>query len=600
MSMAVQSSTEINNIAKQQRVKLLAAICGLLALYLWGAYSGVLEGKPLSWWSDFFWTFAALATGWRCLQTAKSRPMKHEQRAWNFFGLAALSWFMGMLIWDYYEIFGGELVPFPSLGDWFFMGYAPFFILGLMHYRTQMPTRQYNMIQIANLGLIISTIIVLCFILLSQALTQSENPLEYELYALSHSVLTIVCFVFGVYGYWFYIWRENRHSFRLMLAAVLVFAITDTLYAFQLLGQSFDAASYLNVYWLVAFALQYWAAFEQDTVTKTPSRDTDARGTPRAQKYEAIMPALCLFTVLAFSLYFKDRLDETTVIVMALAAIAFAFFLTLREWHSNSLENTLMKEIKAANMQLEQRVQQRTIELSDAIQELEAFSYSVSHDLRAPLRGIDGFSLALLEDYANVLDDTGKDYLQRVRNGTQKMGELIDAMLTLSRVSRHTPQRKVVELDTLAKDIIRQLREQEPERQVDITLKKNMPTTGDEHLLRIVLENLLGNAWKYTNKIEHAKIEFGVKDQDGKKVYYVKDNGAGFDMQYANKLFDAFQRLHGAEFEGTGIGLATVQRCIRRLGGTIWANAEIDDGATFFFTLPTADSTSAISPQLLN
>jgi signal transduction histidine kinase len=577
-------------------MKLLATIGGLLALYLWGAYSGILEDKALSWWSDFFWTLAAFGAGWRCLQTAKSRPMEHEQRAWRLFGLAALSWFAGMLIWDYHEVFGNTLVPFPGLSDWFFMGYAPFFILGLMYYRTQKPTRQYNMIQIANLGLIICTIIVLCFILLSQPLTQSQNPLDYELYALSHSILTIVCFVFGIYCYWFYIWRENRHSFCLMLAAVLLFAITDTLYAFQLLGQSFDATSYLNVYWIVAFALQYWAAFEQDTVTQTPSQETDAYGTPRAQKYEAIMPALCLFTVLVFSLYFRDRLDETTFTVMAIAAIAFAFFLTLREWHSNSLENTLMKEIKSANMQLEQRVQQRTIELSDAIQELEAFSYSVSHDLRAPLRGIDGFSLALLEDYASVLDDTGKDYLQRVRNGTQKMGELIDAMLTLSRVSRHSTQRKVVILDTLAKDIIQHLREQEPERQVDITLKKNMSATGDEHLLRIVLENLLGNAWKYTNKIEQAQIEFGVKKRDGKKVFYVKDNGAGFDMRYANKLFDAFQRLHGAEFEGTGIGLATVQRCIRRLGGTIWANAEVDGGATFYFTLPTADSTSVLSP----
>jgi signal transduction histidine kinase len=590
ISETLHSTTEINDSFERRRVKLLASISGLLALYLWGAYSGVLEGKALSWWSDFFWTFASLATGWRCLQTAKSRPMVHEQKAWYFFGYAAIAWFAGMLIWDYFEIFENTLVPFPSLSDWFFMGYAPFFILGLMYYRTQMPSRQNKMIQIANLGLIICTIIVLCFILLSQPLAQSENPLAYELYALSHSILTIVCFVFGIYCYWFYIWRKNRHSFRLMLAAVLVFAITDTLYAFQLLGQSFDATSYLNVYWIVGFALHYWAAFEQDTVTQTPSQETDARGTPRAQKYEAIMPALCLFIVLIFSLHFDEQLTETTFTVMTLAAIAFAFFLTLREWHSNNLENTLMKEIKTANMQLEQRVQQRTIELSHAIQELEAFSYSVSHDLRAPLRGIDGFSQALLEDYSEVLDDTGRDFLQRVRAGTQKMSELIDAMLTLSRVSRHTTQRKIVVLNNIAKDIIQQLREQNPERQVDITLVENMTTTGDEHLLRIVLENLLGNAWKYTNKIKHAQIEFGVKQQDGQPVFYVKDNGAGFDMQYANKAFDAFQRLHGAEFEGTGIGLATVQRCIRRLGGTIWAEAEVDGGATFFFTLPTADS----------
>lgn len=589
--MARHSPAEVIDSVKQRRMKLLATISGLLVLYLWGAYSGLLEGTPLNWWSDFFWTFAALAAGWRCLQTAKTRPMEHEQKAWRLFGLAALSWFVGMLIWDYYEIFGGELIPFPSISDWFFMGYAPFFTLGLMYYRTQMPTRQYSMIQVANLGLIICTIIVLCFILLSRALTHSENPLEYKLYALSHSVLTIVCFVFGVYCYWFYIWRGNWCSFRLMLAAVLIFAITDTLYAFQLLGQSFDATSYLNVYWLVAFAMHYWAAFEQDTVTQTPPQEADARNTPRAQKYEAIMPALCLFTVLAFGLYFKDRIDEATLIVMALAAIAFAFFLTLREWHSNSLENALMKEVQAANTQLEQRVQQRTVELSEAIQELETFSYTVSHDLRAPLRSIDGFSQVLLEDYANAVDDAGRDYLQRVRQSTQKMGKLIDAILELSRVSRHTTQKKTVALDALAKDIIQELREQEPERHINISVADGISANGDEHLLRIALENLLSNAWKYTGKTEQAHIEFGVQQQNGETVFYIKDNGAGFDMQYANKLFDAFQRLHGDEFEGTGIGLATVQRCIRRHGGRIWADAEVDGGATFFFTLPTNDHT---------
>ena len=571
----------------KRRIKLLVTTGVLLVLYLWGEYSDVLEGKPLSWWSDFFWSFAALAAGWRCLLTAKTRTMEHERKAWNLFGFAALSWFVGMLIWDYHEVFGGELIPFPSTGDWFFMGYAPFFTAGLLYYRTQMPSRQYNMVQIANLGLIICTIIVLCFILLSQALAHSENTLEYELYALSHSVLTIVCFVFGVYCYWFYVWYENRNSFRLMLGAVLVFAITDTLYAFQLLGQTFNASSYLNIYWLIAFALQYWAAFEQDTVTQTPSLETDARGMPRAQKYEAIMPALCLFIVLVFALFFKDRLNDTTFTVMILTAIAFTLFLTLREWYSNSLEVALLKEIRMTNAQLEQRVQQRTTELSDAMQELEAFSYSVSHDLRAPLRTIDGFSEALLEDYADVVDETGKNYLQRVRKGVQKMSVLIDAMLELSRVSRHKPQQKTVALDKLAEEIISQLREQEPDRKANITVMKGITATGDEHLLRIALENLLENAWKYTGKVEQAQIEFGVQQQDGEPVFYIKDNGAGFDMRYAEKLFDAFQRLHGKEFEGTGIGLATVQRCIRRLGGCIWAEAQQDKGATFFFTLPT-------------
>ena len=573
-------------LLKQQRLKLLVIIGGLLALYLLGAYSGILEGKPLSWWSDFFWTFAALATGMRCLRTAKNRSMAHERKAWTFFGLAALSWFIGMLIWDYYEVFGAELVPFPSIGDWFFIGYAVLFVAGLIYYRTQTPTRQYNMIQIANLGLIICTIIVLCFILLSQALQQSQNTLDYKLFALLHAIFTIACFVFGLYCYWFYIWQENRYSFRLMLAALAIFAITDTLYAFQLLGQSFNASSFLNIYWLIALALQYWAAFEQDTITHKPFQNIKSNGTPRAQKYEAIMPALCLFSVLLFALYFKEQLNETTFKVMSITAIAFAFFLTLREWYSNSLETALINEIQTTNLKLEQRVRQRTSELSIANLELEAFCYSVSHDLRAPLRSIGGFSEILLEDYQDSVDETGKDYLHRVHSGAAKMGELIDALLGLSRVSRQTIQHTQINLSNIAREIIQQLREQEPERQVNIIIEDNVFAIGDEQLLKIALENLINNAWKYTSKKAQSTIEFGSREQDNEPIYFVKDDGAGFNMKDVSKLFDPFQRLHGVEFEGTGIGLATVQRCIRRHNGRIWATAEVNRGATFFFTIP--------------
>ena len=568
---------------------MLVTFGAVLTIYLLGAYSGVLQAKAASWWSDLFWTAAALIAGWRCLLTAKSRSMAHERTAWKLFGFAALSWFVGMLIWDYYEIFGNQLVPFPSAADWFFLGYPLLFTAGLINYRTQMPTRQYTMIQVANLGLIVCTIVVLCFIILSEALQQSDHPLDYEVYALSHAILNFVCFVFGLYCYWFYVWRKNRRSFRLMLLALFIFAFTDTLYGFQLLGQSFDAASQLNIYWLIAFALQYWGAFEQDTVTQQPSRETDTNGMSKAQMYEAIMPALCIFTVLAFTLYYRDRLNESTFTVMATAAMAFAFFLTLREWHSNSLELKLMKEVQAVNVQLEHRVAQRTAELSDAIEELEAFGYSVSHDLRAPLRTINGFSQALLEDYSDVLDETGNDYLGRIRHGTQKMSNLIDALLNLSRINRHTIYNEPVPLGKLAESIIQHLHELEPDRQVDVTIDKEITANGDEYLLRIVLENLLSNAWKYTSKTEHAQIEFGVTEKDNEKSFYVKDNGTGFDMRYYKKLFDAFQRLHGEEFEGTGIGLATVKRCIRRHNGRIWAESEVGSGATFFFTLPSSN-----------
>lgn len=234
---------------------------------------------------------------------------------------------------------------------------------------------------------------------------------------------------------------------------------------------------------------------------------------------------------------------------------------------------------------LEERVAERTAELSRTNQELESFSYSVSHDLRSPLRAIDGFSQALLEDYGEHFDETGQDYLHRVRAASQRMGQLIDALLMLSRVSRHALQRKPIALSSLAEEIIAELHESDPEREVEILIADDLTVDADMNLLRILLENLLSNAWKYTATVEHAKIELTAHEENGEMIYVVKDNGVGFDMRYVNKLFGAFQRLHGTEFEGTGIGLATVQRIAHHHAGRVWAEGETGKGATFYFTL---------------
>jgi light-regulated signal transduction histidine kinase (bacteriophytochrome) len=221
-----------------------------------------------------------------------------------------------------------------------------------------------------------------------------------------------------------------------------------------------------------------------------------------------------------------------------------------------------------------------------ATRELEAFSYSVAHDLRTPLRGIDGFSQALLEDYDDVLDEEGKDYLRRVRAAAQRMGQLIDDLLGLSRLTRSELCRDDVDLTALAREIGGKLHQAFPGRVVGFLVAEGLRANADGRLLRIVLENLLGNAWKFTSKQANARVEVGVAEDGGGPAYFVRDNGAGFDMAFASKLFGAFQRLHkSTEFEGTGIGLATVQRIIHRHGGRLWANAAPNQGATFHFTL---------------
>jgi PAS domain S-box-containing protein len=235
---------------------------------------------------------------------------------------------------------------------------------------------------------------------------------------------------------------------------------------------------------------------------------------------------------------------------------------------------------------LEDMVEQRTRNLVAVNRELESFCYSVSHDLRAPLRSIDGFSQALLEDYGNKLEEDAQNYLGRVRSSTQRMGQLIDDLLKLSRVVRSDMNMLKVDLASLARNVETQLRERFPDRNVEFVVADDLCAQGDERLLLTMLENLISNAWKFTANNDPARVELGETEQDGHKVYYIKDNGAGFDEAYVHKLFEPFQRLHSMqEYEGTGVGLATVQRIIRRHGGEVWAEGKIDQGATVFFTL---------------
>lgn len=242
--------------------------------------------------------------------------------------------------------------------------------------------------------------------------------------------------------------------------------------------------------------------------------------------------------------------------------------------------------------QIEQDIVQRSAELEAANKELEAFCYSVSHDLRAPLRGIDGFSQALLEDYAPHLDSQAKRYLQRVRAGTQRMGILIDDLLNLSSITRAEMRRESVNLTELARSVAAELRRNQPEREVEIKIAPDLRAIGDSRLIHIALENLLGNAWKFSSRTEHALIEFGRVQENGTSAFYVRDNGAGFDPAYADRLFGVFQRLHSmTDFPGTGVGLASVQRIILRHGGRVWAEGDVGRGATFYFTLGSSQNT---------
>lgn len=281
----------------------------------------------------------------------------------------------------------------------------------------------------------------------------------------------------------------------------------------------------------------------------------------------------------AFALSNKTMRAVFLIYSLIFLISCFAAFLTVRYAHQHVVSE---EQIKILN----ETLRKQNVTLAALNKELEAFSYSVSHDLRAPLRSIDGFSHILLEDHCNELNSDGQDCLNRIRGSVSYMAQLIDDLLNLARVTRAEIQREDVDLSDLAEKAVAGLRSVDPKRQVEMAIEPGLMARADRRLARIVMENLLSNAWKFTAKHARARIEVGAQNKDGKRIFFVRDDGAGFDMAYASKLFGAFQRLHShAEFPGTGIGLATVQRIVNRHGGLIRAEGAVGRGATFYFTL---------------
>jgi signal transduction histidine kinase len=336
------------------------------------------------------------------------------------------------------------------------------------------------------------------------------------------------------------------------------------------------------------------------------SKPTEEIAEPASMR--SFMPRWIALAYLAFGaswIFFTDRLllwvelppdrierlqtSKGWLFVLASSALLY-LLLSLMQRRNDAALRTLSEregEIRRMNAELERRVAQRTEQLEATNRELESFAYAVSHDLRAPLRSLSGFSQLLQEMPSEGLDEKARHYLQRINDAARRMSSLIEDLLSLSRISRSELVPRPIDFTQLVGEVAATIRERNPQHAVELHIEPGMSVRGDPRLLKIAMENLLDNAWKYTARTEQPRVEVGSQQDERGLTYYVRDNGVGFDMAYAGKLFGPFQRLHSdTQYPGTGIGLVTVQRILVRHGGRIWADAEVNRGATFYFTLP--------------
>lgn len=595
-----------------------------LAVYLLAIRSGLVSERAAAWITDFAWTAAALI-GALASRRAAQRVQGRARTAWYFLTAACASWLIGQLIWDWNQLIRGVRLPFPSTADAFYIGFALLVIAAMFAMRERDSPRAPTLRHLGNLALIgCSFAAAYAAAILEPALYTNRSP-WFLTVALAESVTTTAAFVVAVYFLWSYRWGQLSTPLILIVAGIGLHAAANVLYIRALIVEEFGPTSLLSAAWIVAFGLQHWAAAEQVRVT----RGTDAAATTiqDAERWiEAVLPAFLLLLIVLALYSLRAQLSARALALNALILGAFAVMLGAREVWLYVEERRLQRELdrarddlqltlselrdsegryRALAGELEQRVALRTEQLQDAYRELESFAYAVSHDLKAPLRAMDGFSHLLLESSHEKLNQTELAHVQRIRRSAMQMDALIDGLLAYSRMERREMHAAPVDLPALVESLLAERETEIRERSMEVHIRiPPLTLTVDREGLSVVLRNLLENAFKFTHEGTHRDIgnvdrvgnidrptapaiEIGAESSPGKTLIWVKDNGIGFDERYHDQIFLIFQRLHrAAQYRGTGIGLALARKAAQRMNGRLWARSAPGEGATFFLELP--------------
>ena len=714
-----------------------------IAVYAVLIHGGIAQGSAAVWVTDVAWTLAALlatVAAWR----ASRRLWGHRRTAWRLFAAGCAAWLAGQLVWDWYELARGMLVPVPNAGDYGYIGFGLLFIAGLFVLRATQPVRQVTPERVANIGLIVCSLTVVLVAMVLEPMTHTRHSGYFLTIMIAESLSITAAFVMAVHILWSYRWGESLRPLVLLVLGLAVHTFCALVYTSHVILGHFDAGHPINIGWLIAFALIYCAAAEQSESSRRGLDDAQSAYTAEGW-IEALVPALLLFIIACSAVAFIELISARVVLLNATLLGVFAALLAFREtwlysqgldlratlrrasselsstrerlrrsaserqeleqdvsfveraggiglwdwdlrknhvqysrqwkrqlgyadqelsddpneWYSrlhpddsarvqaelrHSMEDpsreyrvemrlrhrdgsyrwilaqgtvlldeaghaarmrgvhvdiTPSKQLEEALREsearyreiagdLERRVAERTADLRDAYRESQSFAYAVAHDLKAPLRAIDGFSHLLQESAAGHLSQAERDYVQRVRRGAIQMEALIEALLAYSRIEHREFRLGQVELRSFVAEIAARVREICPDEHVEV--KVDVPTVwvrADREGLGVVLHSLIDNALKFTRHRPRPCIEIGARIEHDVAVLWIKDNGIGFDAVYRDKIFEIFQRLHRPdEYEGTGIGLALARKAMQRMRGRIWADAVPGEGATFFLALP--------------
>lgn len=601
---AASATAEPEPAGLRSRWGLAAAWAVGLAVY--SAAVVVANERALIWINDIAWTVAPAVAALVCFHTARAAEGARRRRAWRLLGLGCTSWLIGQLHWNYGQLVLNVSVPFPSIGQVFYTGFAVFATAAVLHLPASHNRTAFTMKELGNIGLVSCCLAVLVMLGILEPALQSDAPRLHLLIALVHSLLVGTTFVTTLYALWTYHWGASWTPMLLLTAAACIYAATNIIYGHALLTGSYMPDDLINVSWLVMFGVIAAAAREQRWQLRFGRR---APAPTRQRWLEAIVPALLLIIMVVVPASGASALTPRVVWWTVGLFVLFAVVLGAREAWIQMEAQRLTAELVAANERLqaanaelrlsearyrelnaalEQRVVQRTGQLKAAYDELEGFSYAVAHDLKAPLRAINGFAHLLESELDPQLTSTARDYLRRIRNGSLRMAMLIDDLLAYAHIDRRELRANLVALPALIDAVVGQYADEIQRRRVLVHLDVEPLTLRvDAEGLALALRNLFENALKYTREREHARIEIKTHRDSSNVRLTFADNGIGFDAVYHDHIFKIFQRLHrDDQYPGTGIGLALVRKAVERMGGRVWAQSEPGEGAEFHVELP--------------